>query len=279
MANNKITIYTDGAAQGNPGKGGYGVVMLSPPYRKELSEGFRLTTNNRMELLAVIRGLETLKFEGCDVTVFSDSRYVVDAVTKGWVFGWEKKNFHEKKHRPLAAIPAGIPQTRRTVRVGERPQRQPGERTLRPACRSSGQQRQPGRGHGLYRTRREIAAGTLRSHQSATCFPALLAGKIHGQNSRNPTNTAPLQRYVLRHGRNAIFLPCRNATLSAPRFPIRRIASIQKGAAFSPSRFYKQSIYWQYLLQPNRFATVHRSFGPISAFVPQRIYFIARNIR
>ena len=101
MANNKITIYTDGAAQGNPGKGGYGVVMLSPPYRKELSEGFRLTTNNRMELLAVIRGLETLKFEGCDVTVFSDSRYVVDAVTKGWVFGWEKKNFHEKKNPDL----------------------------------------------------------------------------------------------------------------------------------------------------------------------------------
>ena len=63
MANNKITIYTDGAAQGNPGRGGYGVVLLSPPYRKELSEGFRLTTNNRMELLAVIKGLETLKFE------------------------------------------------------------------------------------------------------------------------------------------------------------------------------------------------------------------------
>lgn len=71
MANNKITIYTDGAAQGNPGRGGYGVVLLSPPYRKELSEGFRLTTNNRMELLAVIKGLETLKFDGCEVTVFS----------------------------------------------------------------------------------------------------------------------------------------------------------------------------------------------------------------
>ena len=101
MANNKITIYTDGAAQGNPGRGGYGVVLLSPPYRKELSEGFRLTTNNRMELLAVIKGLETLKFDGCEVTVFSDSRYVVDAVTKGWVFGWEKKGYKDKKNPDL----------------------------------------------------------------------------------------------------------------------------------------------------------------------------------
>lgn len=99
--NKQITIYTDGAAQGNPGSGGYGVVLLSPPYRKELSEGFRLTTNNRMELLAVIKGLEALKVEGCDVTIYSDSRYVVDAVTKGWVFGWEKKGFKEKKNPDL----------------------------------------------------------------------------------------------------------------------------------------------------------------------------------
>lgn len=99
--NTQITIYTDGAAQGNPGRGGYGVVLLSPPYRKELSEGFRLTTNNRMELLAVIKGLEALKVEGCDVTIYSDSRYVVDAVTKGWVFGWEKKGFKEKKNPDL----------------------------------------------------------------------------------------------------------------------------------------------------------------------------------
>ena len=97
----QITIYTDGAAQGNPGRGGYGVVLLSPPYRKELSEGFRLTTNNRMELLAVIKGLEALKVEGCNVTIYSDSRYVVDAVTKGWVFGWEKKGFKEKKNPDL----------------------------------------------------------------------------------------------------------------------------------------------------------------------------------
>ena len=79
-----IVIYTDGAAKGNPGKGGYGVVLLSGVYRKELSGGFRLTTNNRMELLAVIIGLETLKKENQQVQVFSDSKYVVDAVEKGW---------------------------------------------------------------------------------------------------------------------------------------------------------------------------------------------------
>ena len=75
MAN--ITIYTDGAAQGNPGRGGYGVVLLSGPYRKELSEGFRLTTNNRMELMAVCVALEALKHDGNDVTIYSDSKYVV----------------------------------------------------------------------------------------------------------------------------------------------------------------------------------------------------------
>lgn len=97
----EITIYTDGAAAGNPGRGGYGVVLISPPYRKELSAGFRLTTNNRMELLAVITGLEALKRDGCNVTVYSDSRYVVDAVDKGWVFGWEKKGFKDKKNPDL----------------------------------------------------------------------------------------------------------------------------------------------------------------------------------
>lgn len=97
----KVTIYTDGAAKGNPGRGGYGVVMLSPPHRKELSAGYRMTTNNRMELLAVIVGLETLKFDGTEVTVYSDSRYVVDAVEKGWLFGWEKKGFKDKKNPDL----------------------------------------------------------------------------------------------------------------------------------------------------------------------------------
>jgi ribonuclease HI len=97
----KIIIYTDGAARGNPGPGGYGVVMLSGKHRKELSEGFVLTTNNRMELLAVIVALEALKKIGSNVIVYSDSRYVVDAVEKGWLFTWEKIRFKKKKNPDL----------------------------------------------------------------------------------------------------------------------------------------------------------------------------------
>jgi len=97
----KITIYTDGAASGNPGPGGYGVVMKSGSHRKELSEGFKHTTNNRMELLGVIVALETLKVENCDVTVYTDSRYVADAVTKGWLFSWVNKRFKGKKNPDL----------------------------------------------------------------------------------------------------------------------------------------------------------------------------------
>ena len=96
-----VTVYTDGSAKGNPGPGGYGVVMLYKQHRKEVSEGFRLTTNNRMELLAVIVALELLKKEGTQVVVYSDSKYVVDAVEKGWVFGWEKKYFTRKKNVDL----------------------------------------------------------------------------------------------------------------------------------------------------------------------------------
>jgi ribonuclease HI len=96
----KITIYTDGAAKGNPGNGGYGVVMMSGKHRKELSEGFRMTTNNRMELLSVIVALETIK-NPADVAVFSDSKYVVDSVEKGWVFGWQKNGFKGKKNIDL----------------------------------------------------------------------------------------------------------------------------------------------------------------------------------
>ncbi len=96
-----ITIYTDGSALGNPGAGGYGVVMLSGVHRKELSAGFRLTTNNRMELLAVCVALETLKFEGSEVTIYSDSKYVVDSVEKGWLFGWERKGYVGKKNPDL----------------------------------------------------------------------------------------------------------------------------------------------------------------------------------
>ena len=96
-----VIIYTDGAAKGNPGNGGYGVVMMYGIHRKEISEGFVLTTNNRMELLSVIVGLEKLKKEKTSVTIYSDSKYVVDAVEKKWVFGWEKKNFGKKKNPDL----------------------------------------------------------------------------------------------------------------------------------------------------------------------------------
>lgn len=98
-----IVIYTDGSSRGNPGPGGYGAVLISQSHglRRELSAGYRLTTNNRMELLAVIAGLEALKIPGSHVTVYSDSQYVVNAIDKGWVFGWERKNFHEKKNADL----------------------------------------------------------------------------------------------------------------------------------------------------------------------------------
>jgi ribonuclease HI len=96
-----IIIYTDGASRGNPGPGGYGVVMIYGNLRKEISEGFRLTTNNRMELLSVIVGLEALKKEGSEVTVYSDSKYVVDAVEQKWLFGWEKTGFKNKKNSDL----------------------------------------------------------------------------------------------------------------------------------------------------------------------------------
>jgi len=96
-----IIIYTDGSAKGNPGNGGYGIVLISGNHRKELKRGFRLTTNNRMELLAVIVAIESVKKEGSEITIFSDSKYVVDAVEKKWVFGWEKKNFNKKKNPDL----------------------------------------------------------------------------------------------------------------------------------------------------------------------------------
>jgi ribonuclease HI len=98
----KVVIYTDGAARGNPGPGGYGAVLISGAYRKELCGGFALTTNNRMELLAVIAGLEALKHDGCEVTVYSDSKYVVEAVEKRWVFDWASTpNFKKKKNPDL----------------------------------------------------------------------------------------------------------------------------------------------------------------------------------
>ncbi|MEM6687728.1 MAG: ribonuclease HI [Bacteroidota bacterium] len=98
-----VHIYTDGSSRGNPGPGGYGIVMewVGKPYHKEFSQGYRKTTNNRMELLAVIVALEKLKFMHTDVKVFTDSKYVVDSVEKKWVFGWEKKGFSGKKNSDL----------------------------------------------------------------------------------------------------------------------------------------------------------------------------------
>lgn len=103
MKNYQVHIYTDGAAKGNPGNGGYGVVMelVGTPHKKEFYEGFRYTTNNRMELLAVIVALEKLKNPNMSVLVTSDSKYVIDSVEKKWVFGWEKKSFVGKKNPDL----------------------------------------------------------------------------------------------------------------------------------------------------------------------------------
>lgn len=97
----KIIIYTDGAASGNPGPGGFGVVLLCGNLRKEIKEGYKLTTNNRMELMAVIRGLEAIKWENADVTVYTDSKYVTEAINQSWLFGWEKKGFKNKKNPDL----------------------------------------------------------------------------------------------------------------------------------------------------------------------------------
>ncbi|HAW72584.1 MAG TPA: ribonuclease HI [Flavobacteriales bacterium] len=97
----RVQIYTDGGASGNPGPGGYGALMMYGEHRKELSGGFRLTTNNRMELLAVITALEALNKPGMEVDVYSDSKYVVDAVEKRWVMNWEKKGYLNKKNPDL----------------------------------------------------------------------------------------------------------------------------------------------------------------------------------
>lgn len=101
MSHPHIEIYTDGAASGNPGPGGFGVVMKYQTQRKEISQGYRLTTNNRMELLAVIVGLESIKKPGIPVVVYSDSKYVVDSINLGWVFGWVKKGFKDKANPDL----------------------------------------------------------------------------------------------------------------------------------------------------------------------------------
>lgn len=96
-----IEIYTDGASSGNPGPGGYGVILRSGQHYKELSAGYRKTTNNRMELLAVIKALEALKNLNQTVTIHSDSKYVIDAIEKRWVHGWVTKGFAGKKNKDL----------------------------------------------------------------------------------------------------------------------------------------------------------------------------------
>jgi ribonuclease HI len=93
IAKDTIKIYTDGAARGNPGKGGYGAVLLWQNHKKELSQGYRFTTNNRMELMAVIAALESLKKNNLDLVIYSDSNYVVKAVMEGWLKKWIKTNF------------------------------------------------------------------------------------------------------------------------------------------------------------------------------------------
>lgn len=100
---NQVHIYTDGACSGNPGPGGYGIVMewVGKPYKKEFSEGYKKTTNNRMELLAVIVALEKIKTPDVEIKVFSDSKYVVDAVEKKWLLGWQKKQFKDIKNPDL----------------------------------------------------------------------------------------------------------------------------------------------------------------------------------
>jgi ribonuclease HI len=100
-AKEPIRLYTDGACSGNPGPGGYGMILSWKQHRKEISEGFKKTTNNRMELLAVIAGLEAIKEPGYEVIIYSDSKYVVDSVEKGWLWNWEKTYFKGKKNEDL----------------------------------------------------------------------------------------------------------------------------------------------------------------------------------
>ena len=97
----QITIYTDGSSRGNPGPGGYGAILMTGSHRKELSEGYRLTTNNRMELMAVIKAMEALKKPGMHLTIYSDSQYVVKAINEGWLNNWLRIDFKGKKNRDL----------------------------------------------------------------------------------------------------------------------------------------------------------------------------------
>ena len=102
MSTQQIIMYTDGSARGNPGPGGFGTILIAGAYRKELSQGYKHTTNNRMELMAVIAGLKALKKKGIDVTIYSDSQYVINSVQKGWLKNWVRTNFSGgKKNKDL----------------------------------------------------------------------------------------------------------------------------------------------------------------------------------
>ena len=96
-----IEIYTDGASSGNPGPGGFGVILRSGDHYKEISGGYRKTTNNRMELLAVITGIEALKKPNQEIVIYSDSKYVIDAIEKKWLYSWYQKGFKDKKNKDL----------------------------------------------------------------------------------------------------------------------------------------------------------------------------------
>ena len=101
MSKKQLVIHTDGASRGNPGPGGYGAILQWGNSQKELSAGYKHTTNNRMELMAVIAALEALKKEDLDIIIYTDSKYIVNAIQKGWVFNWVKKNFKDKKNKDL----------------------------------------------------------------------------------------------------------------------------------------------------------------------------------
>ena len=97
----KVKIWSDGSSRNNPGISGYGTILVYGEHRKELSDGFKLSTNNRMELMGVIAGLEALKKENLEIEITSDSKYVVDAINKGWIFSWEKQKFKDRKNSDL----------------------------------------------------------------------------------------------------------------------------------------------------------------------------------
>jgi ribonuclease HI len=101
--NPKVELYTDGACSGNPGPGGYGIILIYGDYQKELSGAYELTTNNRMELMAVIKGLRAIK-KPCEVTLYTDSKYIVDALTLGWLEKWKSNLWIKSDKEPVRNV-------------------------------------------------------------------------------------------------------------------------------------------------------------------------------